>query len=386
MPKSKHDGCIYYSPTVPYNTTLSSYVTAQGETDPTGNGVWVRDIGDATHIHTDWAGIGDGSNQGSTSAHLDALQKVFNACSSLNKHVFIDAGWVHLDKSVTLTSFDGNSSALPNISGVGIGSSYVVCRALGADVYSINVQSISTTQTWSFKDVYIREAGLTQTSCMVRLQQITGAVIERVKRGGGYQQLLTQYLLSSTFIECCWFAGYQGGHFRRLSQAPVVLPANAVKFIRYQILSMTNQGFWVEGCTQFQICGGSMEGCGAEGNTPFRGIYFQGNSGDGTQGLLVEGFYVEGCSDFPFYITHSGNRSWRQTFRNNNFNNDASKYPVSQILVLGGNYAYPSNVRMIIELQGNTMKEFGYTGSSSRPDVSISGYANNQAIFMDYDN
>lgn len=386
VPKAKHDGCIYFSPTVPYSTNLSSYVTGQGETDPTGSGVWVRDIGDATHIHTDWAGVCDGSGQFSASSHSDAVQKVFNACSDLNKHVFFDEGWTHLEKPVTLTNFVGNTAALPHISGVAIGTSYIVCRSLGADVYGLNVQSAATTQTWSFKDVYIREAGLTQTSYMVRLQQITGAIIERVKWGGGYQQLLTQNVLSSSFIECVWFAGFRGGHFTRLSPAPVVSPANAVRFLRCQILSMRNQGFWVEGCTQFQISGGSMEGCGSDGDTTFRGIYFQGNTGDGTQGLLVEGFYVESCSGYPFYITHSGNRGWRHTFKNNNFNNNASRFPVSQIIVLGGDYAYPTNVRLILELQGNTMKGFGYTGSSTRPDVSISGYANNQCIFLDYDN
>ncbi|MDR4898997.1 hypothetical protein RF656_19965 [Yersinia kristensenii] len=385
--KSKHDGCIYFSPTVPYSTTLSNYVTGVGEADSSGSGVWVRDIGDSTHIHTDWAGIGDGSVQTSISAHGDAVQKVFNACSALNKHVFFDEGWVHLEKVVNLGSFTGNAGALPNIAGAGIGITYVLCYPQGTDIYTINVVSTVTTQSWSLKGIYFREKGLAKTAYMIRWQQITGAVIEQVKWGGGYQQLLTQNFLSSTFIECVWFGGYRGAHWSINNAGPVVSQANAVRLIRCQILSMENQGFWIEGATQFQIIGGSMEGCGAEGDTMFRGVYFQGNTGAGTQGLLVDGFYVESCSGFPFYITHSSNRSWRHTFKNCNFNNNATKFPVSQIIVLGGSYAYPSGVKTIIEMKGNTCKGYAYTGSASRPDVSISGYsAINQALFIDYDN
>ncbi|EGE3197019.1 hypothetical protein DLS88_13780, partial [Shigella flexneri] len=42
---------------------------------------------------------------------------------------------------------------------------------------------------------------------------------------------------------------------------------------------------------------------------------------------------------------------------------------------------------MTLEMRGNTCLGVGYTASASRPDVSISGYsANEQAIFIDYDN
>ena len=43
VPKSKHDGCIYFSPTVPYSTKLSDYVTGVGESDLTGYRDWETD-------------------------------------------------------------------------------------------------------------------------------------------------------------------------------------------------------------------------------------------------------------------------------------------------------------------------------------------------------
>lgn len=150
---------------------------------------------------------------------------------------------------------------------------------------------------------------------------------------------------------------------------------------------MENQGLWIVNATQFQIDGGSIEGCGSPGDTTFRGFYVQGGGSDGTVGLVVDGLYVETVSGYPFYITHSNNRSIKHVISNSNFNNNDTQYPVSQVIVLGGNYSYPSGVTMTLEMRGNTCLGVGYTASASRPDVSISGYsANEQAIFIDYDN
>lgn len=387
VPKAKHDGCIYFSPTVPYSTNLSSYVTGQGETDPTGSGVWVRDIGDATHIHTDWAGIGDDSIISSNSAHADAVQKVFNAAAALGKHVQLGYGFIHLEKAVSMPAFFDNTAAMPRIEGYGINSSYFICTPLGTDTYNITCMLDSFTQTWGMKDFQVREKGLTKNGYLMKLGRLTGAIIERVKWSGGYQQLLAQSVLSCTWIEPCWFNGYRGAKFEAGGTVGSgYANPNANRFIRPQILTMENQGFWVIDATQFQISGGSIERCGAPGDATFRGFYIQGGGSDGTVGIVVNGLYVETVSGYPFYITHSNNRSIKHTISNCNFNNNATQYPVSQVIVLGGNYNYPSGVTMTLEMSGNTALPVGYTGNASRPDVSITGYASGQAIFLDYDN
>lgn len=381
VPKSKHDGCIYFSPTVPYSSTLSEYVTGAGESDPTGSGVWVRDIGSATHINTDWAGINDGATASSSSAHADAVQKVFNAAAGLGKHVQLGYGFIHLEKAVSLPAFYDNAYALPRIEGYGINSSYFICTPLGIDTYNLTCKlSSGNTQTWGLKDFQIREKGLTKTGYLMQIgPTITGATIERIKFAGGHQQLLAKGVLSNTFIECTWFAGYRGAKF--IDGNP-----NANRLIQCQILSMENQGLWIVNATEFQIIGGSMEGCGAPGDTSFRGVYVQGGGSDGSVGLIVDGFYTETCSGYPFYITHSNDRTIKHVISNSVFNNSATQYPVSQVIVLGGNYAYPSGVTMTMEMRGNMMMSAGYTGSASRPDVNIVGYAADQAIFLDYDN
>lgn len=386
--KSKHDGCIYFSPTVPYSSILSDYVTGVGESDPTGSGVWMRDIGSATHINTDWAGINDGATASSSSAHADAVQKVFNAAAALGKHVQLGYGFIHLEKAVSMPPFFNNAGSMPRIEGYGINNSFFICTPLGTDVYNLTcMQPVNFTQSWGMKDFQIREKDLTKTGYLMKLGRLTGAVIERVKWAGGYQQLLAQSVLSCTWIEPCWFGGYRGAKFEAGGPiGPSFANPNANLFLRPQILSMANIGFWIANASSFKIVGGSMEGCGAAGNTTFRGFYVQGGGSDGTVGMIVDGLYVETVSGFPFYITHSNNRSIKHTISNCTFNNNATQYPVSQVIVLGGNYSYPPGVTMTLEMRGNIMLPVGYTGSASRPDVNIVGYAADQAIFLDYDN
>lgn len=389
VPKSKHDGCIYFSPTVPYNTTLSSYVTAQGETDPTGNGVWVRDVADATHIHTDWAGINDAATASSNSAHGDAVQKVFNAAASLGKHVQMGYGFIHLEKAVTMPPFYDNASAMPRIEGYGINSSYFICTPLGTDVYNITCFQNNFMQSWGLKDFQVREKNLTRTGYLMNIGRITGGLFERIKFSGGYQQLLATSVLSCTWIEPCWFSGYRGAKFEAGGTVGAgYANPNANLMIRPQILSMGSQGLWIVDVCQFRIQGGSMEGCGAEGDTAFRGIYVQGGAPDGTVGLTLDGFYIESNSGYPVYIVHSSNRNMWVKINNCNFNNGSgTRYPVSQVILLGGDYSYPSGITCRLEMKGNNSQGYnGYTSSASRPDVNITGYAPGQCTFIDYDN
>lgn len=378
VPKSKHDGCIYFSPTVPYNTTLSSYVTAQGETDPAGNGVWVRDIGDETHIHTDWAGIGDGSTSTSSSAHSDALQKVFDACMELSKHVFIDEGWVHVEKKIKLGNFSGQISAVPQINGLGIGRSYITTYPIGTDNYSIEISSIDPAQDWSFEKVQIREKGMTKLGYILSVKNMNGFIWKQVKFGGGRQQTYSDFILSGQFDECSWFAGYNGLH---MTNSP-----NAIIFNRCQILSMDNQGHWIENGTQVRYFGGSVEGCGWNSSGGFRGIFYTGGGAYGSVGLIIDGVYFEANVGVNVFIRHSSNRTVYHKIIDNNFNNGDTHYATNQVLVDGQNYAYPTNVKMVLEMRGNTCNGYGYTPSTLRPDVSIVNYAVGQCIFNNYDN
>ena len=79
-PKSKHDGGLFISPTVPYDGTranLVDFLAGTGETDPTGTGVWVRQFeGD---IQADFFGCA--SNK--IADDQPSIQKAIDVCHSI---------------------------------------------------------------------------------------------------------------------------------------------------------------------------------------------------------------------------------------------------------------------------------------------------------------
>ena len=388
--KSKHDGCIYFSPTVPYSATLSDYVTGVGESDPTGSGVWVRDISGSTDIHSDWAGIQDGSTANSVAAHATALQSVFNAASSLLKNVKLGRGHIHVDHQVFLNPFHNDNRVLPMVYGCGSAQTFLVCYPLGANIYNISVNRNEFTRSWGFGQFTVMEKDLTQQGYLVHLLKITGAVFDRIRFVGGAQQLLAQSVLSCTWVEPSWSGGIRGARFESggAVSAGYANP-NANKLIRPQILSMVRQGIFVSNATQFQIDGGSMEGCGVLGGESSIGLYVEKGGADGVIGIVVKGMYIEGNLGFPFYIVHGGvDRSINHKIIDCTFNNFKTRYPTSQVIVLGDDADYSASTRMTLEMRGNSCAAYGgYEPSSSRPGVNIVGYKNrDNAVFLNYDN
>lgn len=80
VPKSKHDGFVNFSPTVPF-VNISSYLDGTGETDPGGMGVFVRELS-GNEVRLSYCGI-----YGLTDGHDDitlatkACQHLFKMCS-----------------------------------------------------------------------------------------------------------------------------------------------------------------------------------------------------------------------------------------------------------------------------------------------------------------
>ncbi|HFQ8054069.1 TPA: hypothetical protein ACHTCR_005968 [Pseudomonas putida] len=68
VPKSKHDGFLIFSPTVPAasvttaQSTIISYMNRTGETDASGSGCWVRLFSGAAHM--EWGGVTAGTDCG----------------------------------------------------------------------------------------------------------------------------------------------------------------------------------------------------------------------------------------------------------------------------------------------------------------------------------
>lgn len=79
--KSKHDGGVFFSPTVPYSATTANYLAALGETDPTGFGCWVRPDSDYWY---EWFGAIPFVNNGGEG--IDATASIQKALYSAKRN------------------------------------------------------------------------------------------------------------------------------------------------------------------------------------------------------------------------------------------------------------------------------------------------------------
>jgi hypothetical protein len=100
LPKSRHDGGIFISPTVPYNGTragLANFLAKVGETNSGGNGVWVRKF--EGHIMADWFGC-----MGNRVADdQPSIQKALDVAYALNRSEAVGLENVGKTRTVEIT-------------------------------------------------------------------------------------------------------------------------------------------------------------------------------------------------------------------------------------------------------------------------------------------
>lgn len=100
-PKSQHNGITIFSPTVPWDGSyagLASFLAGTGESNPSGNGCWVRNISVFDAIHTVWAGHDVTGIQSSNTS----VESAIRLASALNRGCRVSAGILKptFDKSI----------------------------------------------------------------------------------------------------------------------------------------------------------------------------------------------------------------------------------------------------------------------------------------------
>ncbi|WP_379933136.1 hypothetical protein ACFC2F_23210 [Enterobacter sichuanensis] len=384
VPKSNHDGGIYISPTVPYSNNLSEYVLASGEIDSEGVGCWVRNIDNFTHLTTDMFGMRtDGS------AHADAFQKLSDACSKHSKHILVTDCKVNIEKSVNINNFLG-STTLPYLQGINVEKSVLALFPLGASNYSMIINAtVTSEQGWVMSDIRVQEGGgLTKTAYGIYFNGLNRFKIERCRLTSMRQIAVFENCIYGDIVLSSIHGGYAGLSFFKGNG---ITNPNTIKLQSVSFTSMESEALRINNGTLFILDKCSIEGCGNDGETTFRGIRYLGGGSDGPVGLIVRNSYFESNTGYNIQIEHSVNRRvWHKIFNNTLNVTSATRYVTGHIVVLGGNYIYTGSNKMILECCGNWFWATDvYTGSASRPNVSITGYSlsgNNHCDFYDFNN
>lgn len=89
LPRTMHDGGIYFSPTAPWTANTSDYSAGAGETEPLNYGVWQREIRTACSLY-DWGGQFESDCRAAMNAALasDVETIVVPDRVTLGQHVF----------------------------------------------------------------------------------------------------------------------------------------------------------------------------------------------------------------------------------------------------------------------------------------------------------
>ncbi|ELC6355256.1 hypothetical protein Q8V91_004571, partial [Enterobacter hormaechei] len=383
--KSKHDGGVYISPTVPYSTILGDFVNGIGESDSTGYGVWVRSL-NVEHINTDWYGV----NNGQTS-HGAAFQKAFNAAMSLGLNVIInsnkDSSAYYIDTNLTLGPSTSGQLLTPCL--YGEGKNVVKIRTLTSlSGYALTINGNHPTEgrfEMSGFDIQADiSSGSSPSGSGINIKNMNTFYIHDLRVSVYNLCINYDNILYGKVSRVTCYRGNTGMVFQNGNP-------NMITLIDCEFLSMIVNSLRVyKGCP-FIVDTCSFEGSGSVGDVAFRAIRYTGGLDDGGQGLTVRNSYFEANSGVNIQIDHNTQRSALHTISNNTFNNtSSSKYTISDIYLLGGSVAFTGANKVILECRSNTHFGAGtYVASSTRPRVSITQFStggNGHCEFRDFGN
>lgn len=225
-PKSYHDGGMFISPTVPYATAID-FIKGTGETDPSGNGCWVRDgIDTAKGIDLSWWA------PAALTKHSDVIQKALDKAKLLKLDLYLPAGEFILDKLVTYDYVSGvsaNGVRGGNIIGAGSKRTILIQDVAGGNFPGNGVafQITGSIDTPSFqidkftvKGFSIRgngtvAGGTSNTGTFFLMERMMGFVIEDIFSNNLYRSLIVQDSLYGSIRDCRISSSIEGVLFRK---------------------------------------------------------------------------------------------------------------------------------------------------------------------------
>ncbi|WP_283647651.1 hypothetical protein [Hafnia paralvei] len=381
IPKTKHDGGKYISPTVPY-TTAQDFVSGVGETNPSGSGVWVRsDV--VSELRGEWYGMISGidvtvmSQKMADTAGVEGYGLVFPAGSlSLSGQVNIlcdnsSAGQVKFLRGASKRG----SLFLIDVQGGYTGATMTVFGSIGTQNAT---HDMITIEGIKFRGNGTRAANNNNKGTGLYIQNMLGFYLKDIQTENLDRGVILQNSLYGNAISCRFQSSNEAVLCRRNGLNTGV---NAMHFDRcdfndnilYAVHATDSHAVKFTCCT-FEGNGGKLDNSVPQ--QVIAGVACCQFDTAGAAGGVIATFdtcYFEANAFADIKLLVNINRTQLISIRNCIFNKTRTDMTAGRVLVSNPSQALGGGVIVTLEMQGNKF----YSGTNNAdplyPDVEVSG-------------
>lgn len=394
LPKQKHDGGKYISPTVPY-TTASAFVAGTGETDVDGFGVWVRSMA-SIELHSTWYGILTGMDVTTILNKMCATAGVDGLGVVIGSGTFVLSGQVNLlfDNSASgqMKYFKGSGKRATKFTvnvTIATGATLTAFGSIG----TVNaIKDYAVIGWFSIRGNGTTAAGTSSTGTGLYIQNMNSFRLEDYVAENLGRTWLCQNSLYGLIVNCQLNSGGEGVLLRRNG---MTTGANAMHFIRcdfadnklFAVHAIESHALLFSNCT-FEGNGGKLDSSGSV----IPGTACVQTNASGPAGGVVAVFdtcYFEGNAILD--IKHIVDTDYQQLIeiRNCIFNKTRSDMTAGRIQVVNTRTAMTAGRRGTLRMTGNRFYSGNNNADALYPDVEITGFTvlgYGHAELCDYDN
>lgn len=381
IPRSKHDGGKYISPTVPY-TTATAFVSGAGETDPTGRGVWVR-AGITDALRGEWYGMTSGIDVTTMS------QKMADTAGAEGYGLIWPVGNMLLSGPVNVLCDNSTNGQVKFLRGAGKrGTVFTVdtqggytgptLTVFGSIDTGNAVHDMITIKGMKFRGNGSRANKNNNTGNGLYIQNMLGFYLEDVNTENLNRGLITQNSLYGHAVSCRFQSSNEAVLLRRATGGT---GGNAIHFDRcdfndnilYAVHATESHAVKFTCCT-FEGNGGKLDNSVPQ--QVISGVACCQFDQAGTAGGVIAIFdtcYFESNAFLDIKLLVNANRTQLISIHHCIFNKTRMDMTAGRVLVQNPSQALGSGVMVTLEMQGNKF----YSGTNNAdvlyPDVEMSG-------------
>lgn len=378
--KNLHDGAMYISPTVPYSNAID-FISAIGESDPSGKGCWVRS--DATSIQFSWWAPDHLAH------HSAALQKALDKAKLLRLDLYLPSGEFILKSLVTYDYSSGVGSSSPrggNIIGAGSkrtvliqdvqsggfpsnGIAFQITGSLGTTDYQID--------KFIIKGLSIRGNGTTagsnnNTGTFFVMERMVGFTIDDIFSNNLYRSLIIQDSLYGSIRDCRITSSVEGILMRKQNS---VTGVNVVTLERVDFIDCWHLGIQMVESQQIVLDNCAFEANGNRDTLGTACIIARRIGSAGGVGVDIRNCYFENNNMRDIAIAYDINLPCQASIRNCNFAKTGAGVYSGRVSVVGSVTPTATSYCKLSMTDNQFLVGGDYVEDPvNRPDVFFSGF------------